>query len=179
MSPWRPIEQRLREKVSLQSDDGCWIFTGAIDKKGYGRIGRGGKYGQIVLAHRLSWELYRGAIPDGLWVLHRCDVRACVNPSHLFLGTHRDNMDDMVSKGRAQHVRGAAKANVRFTEADVADMRRNYRWNEYRSQLNRELAAKYKISLSHLRAMVAGKSRNWLWISEPPRTNPLAKAEGR
>lgn len=56
--------------------------------------------GKTVRAHRASYKFYRGPIPDGLWVLHRCDVRCCINPDHLWLGTHQDNVDDMMAKGR-------------------------------------------------------------------------------
>lgn len=88
-------------------DDGCWLWRGSTLSSGYGRmkIARG----KTQRAHRLAWELCRGAIPDGLFVCHRCDVRACVNPDHLFLGTHDDNMRDCVTKGRRP--RGAGHYN--------------------------------------------------------------------
>lgn len=75
----------------------CWTWTGRILDTGYGRLKHNCRQ---VRAHRVSWELANGPIPDGLCVLHRCDVRACVNPEHLFLGTYQDNNRDMHSKGR-------------------------------------------------------------------------------
>ena len=87
-----------------------------------------GGYGQLMVysvskmplrAHRVSWELFRGAIPDGLHVLHRCDNPACVNPEHLFLGTATDNMADKYRKGR--QARGEGVARPKLTEAKVRE----------------------------------------------------------
>ena len=92
----------------VQPTEGCWLWTGARSTEGYGYIGVGPRRNhKDVLAHRLMWELTYGPIPNGLWVLHRCDTPSCVRPDHLFLGTHQDNMDDMKRKGRT-HVGGGA-----------------------------------------------------------------------
>lgn len=77
--------------------EGCWKWT-ASKKDGYGMFGVGNK--KTKKAHRISWELCRGSIPEGLHVLHRCDNPECSNPDHLFLGTNLDNFNDMISKGR-------------------------------------------------------------------------------
>jgi predicted XRE-type DNA-binding protein len=76
---------------------GCWLWRGAVAKTGYGQASFNGR---TIAAHRASWQRERGAIPTGMLVLHKCDVRDCVRPSHLFLGTHKDNMADMYAKGR-------------------------------------------------------------------------------
>jgi hypothetical protein len=77
--------------------DGCWIYTGPAQSNGYGAVGMRGK----ARAHRFSWELAHGEpVPEDMQVCHRCDVRRCVNPDHLFLGTGVDNMQDCIAKGR-------------------------------------------------------------------------------
>lgn len=94
-----PFEERFWAKVD--KGDGCWEWTGGRANRGYGHVEP--VRGQNRSAHRVSWELTNGPIPDGLWVLHRCDNPPCVRPSHLFLGTHADNMRDMEAKGRGKH----------------------------------------------------------------------------
>ena len=95
-----PLADRL-ERLSIRCPmSGCWIFMGWLLPHGYGHIGRGGRARGTLLAHRAAWIAHRGEIPAGKCVLHRCDVRCCVNPEHLFLGTLQDNTNDMMAKGR-------------------------------------------------------------------------------
>ena len=96
------VEERFWDKVAIAADDdGCWEWQAYKNPAGYGKIGVGGRGKGIALAHRVSWELKFGQIPDGLCVCHVCDNPGCVRPGHLFLGTHKDNMTDMAKKGRA------------------------------------------------------------------------------
>ena len=81
-------------------DDGCWLWFGPTDQLGYGKLKIKTR---MYKAHRLMWEYFYGRIPIGMHVLHRCDVRNCVRPSHLFLGTHQDNMRDAANKGKFEN----------------------------------------------------------------------------
>ena len=102
----------LQERAE-QDGGGCMIFQGALTHNGYGRISYNGMPWR---AHRLAWTLTYGPIPKGMQVLHRCDVRACMEPGHLFLGTPADNMADMDSKGRrAKQPKGEASPAAKLT----------------------------------------------------------------
>lgn len=92
-----PLTQLLA-RVQKQ-EDGCWLWQGGL-RSGYGRLK---VKGRLVTAHRLSYEVHIGPIPEGMLVCHTCDVRNCVNPAHFFLGTYKDNSDDKWNKGRANH----------------------------------------------------------------------------
>lgn len=94
---WGTIEERFWKYVDKGLSPDCWIWTGAHLKGGYGRIRINEK---IILAHRFSYEIHNGKIPNKMCVCHICDNPKCVNPSHLFLGTQKDNVDDMVNKNR-------------------------------------------------------------------------------
>lgn len=99
----------------------CWIWTGFIMDNGYGKCNSLPE----VLTHRYAWLITNGSIPDGLDVLHKCDNRMCVNPDHLFVGTHQDNMDDKITKGN--QVRGETCVQHKVTEEQVREIRRRYK----------------------------------------------------
>lgn len=93
------LRQRFDAGYTPEPNSGCWLWGKSVNKKGYGQISRSRKEGP-ALAHCVSWQLAKGEIPQGLCVLHRCDVPCCVNPDHLWLGTKADNNRDMAGKGR-------------------------------------------------------------------------------
>lgn len=101
---------------------GCWDWTSTKDVHGYGRLMIKAK---PVLAHRISWEVNCGPIPEGLHVLHRCDNPSCSNPEHLFLGTHQENVDDKMRKGRHRFGvhHGEAHGRAKLTADDVRQIR--------------------------------------------------------
>lgn len=114
--PRRSVADRFWSKVDKADD--CWIWTGG---KTYGGYGVFCLDGQMRRAHRIAWIITNGPIPDGMEVLHRCDNPPCVNPAHLCLGTHQDNMDDMARKGRGNHfgTRGEQNGKARLTTRDI------------------------------------------------------------
>lgn len=105
----RRADQFWRHAVADPS--GCVLWQSGKNEHGYGTVAWNGRTAQ--LAHRISYTLRHGAIPDGLLVLHRCDTPACVNPDHLFTGTQLDNVRDMFAKGRARP--GGKDSNARIS----------------------------------------------------------------
>lgn len=95
MSKDMSYEERFFQKVN--KTDSCWLWTGAVNSKGYGSMMFEGK---VTSTHRLSFMWFKEEIPKGMHICHSCDVPACVNPEHLWVGTHSDNMQDMIAKDR-------------------------------------------------------------------------------
>lgn len=155
------LEERFWAKVDKQGPDECWEWRSSLNSKGYGRISMG-KTDQMF-AHRLSYELHFGPIPDGLLVCHRCDNPPCVNPSHLFTGTRSDNMLDCSQKGRhgaRQHPerlsRGINRPAAKLTNAAVVEIRKA-------SGTHREIASRF--SISH--GVVGRIRRRKIWTHVP------------
>jgi HNH endonuclease len=116
------VDERFLAKVNRQSNEDCWPWVGSLDAYGYGQLTccrDGGK--RMRKAHRLAYELSYGSVPDGLSVLHTCDNRRCCNPSHLFLGTQTDNMQDRQRKRRHEH--GQTHHAHKLTDNDVRRIR--------------------------------------------------------
>lgn len=119
------LAQRFWPKVAKGGPDECWPWNGARIRKGYGKLGAVAPQRATFSAHRVSYELNVGPIPDGMMVCHRCDNPPCVNPAHLFLGTASDNRADQQAKGRFNPGDrfGAKAANARLTEDQVREIR--------------------------------------------------------
>jgi hypothetical protein len=119
----RPVAERFWERVNKTA--GCWLWTGSLGFYGYGQLSAGRNGLTPLRAHRLSWELHNGSIPDGLHVLHHCDNPTCVRPDHLFLGRAADNSLDKVAKGRARggSMKGERNPSAKLNEQQVDAIR--------------------------------------------------------
>ena len=154
----RGFSERFWAKVDKSAGpDGCWLWTASKVTCGYGGFSVGHR---TLRAHRIAWELVNGPIPDGLCVCHRCDVRPCVNPAHLFLGTQAENTADKVAKGRQGTPRGEAHGSVKITDAQVALMRAD---RAAEGLCYRKLGAKYGISRSQAWRIVSMTNR---WVAQ-------------
>lgn len=133
----------------------CWLWCGALSVNGYGMIWvKTGDASHKV--HRLSWEMAYGEIPEGMLVCHRCDVRRCVRPEHLFLGTHQENSTDMVSKGRSIASSVGEEHHLhKLTIQDVKDIRA---WYAKGDVTYAEIAAHYGVRQPTIGSIVRGEA---------------------
>lgn len=147
-SRYRNIISRFFSFVE-ESDNGCWRWIGGISGNGYGNFSICHK---SYTAPRVSYKMFIDEIPDGMYVCHICDNPACVNPGHLFIGTHRENLDDMLKKGRsAKHEKNS---HCKLTYDQVIEIREKYKSGILTPQLARE----YKIGQSQAVRIVRGYS---------------------
>lgn len=151
----------------VHKSDDCWLWQGAIVRGGYGQFRIGGR---AFSSHRFAWSQVFGPIPDGLDVLHHCDVPRCVNPKHLWTGTHTDNMRDMAAKGRRfvaagelhwkkRHpewiLKGDAHPQSLLTDAQIAAIRAA----RQDGIMPKELALRYGVKRQYIYDVLIGKAR--------------------
>lgn len=146
----KPLIERFNEKYEIDPITNCWNWTASKWAKGrYGKIHTTKERGDVS-AHRVSYELHHGDIPDGYEILHSCDNTLCVNPDHLSAGTHQDNMDDMVEKKRFG--RGEKHNQAKISDKQIEEMI-NLRKN---GTMVKDIAKKYNIDTGHTSRVTRG-----------------------
>jgi hypothetical protein len=149
-------EKRFWDKVEKREPDQCWKWKGAVASHGYGSMAIS------LMAHRVAWGIAHGSVPTkNIHVLHKCDDPLCVNPSHLFLGSHQDNMLDKEAKGRGNHPFGSNHGRAKLTENLVKEI-----WKDRQNgKSQRFLARKYGVARSGIRQILRGIS--WKHVKSP------------
>lgn len=152
--PRPPIAERLMAGIEYDTNGGCWLWSAGL-WNGYGRLSVGNK---AKKANRLMWEMVNGPIPagsgyHGTCLCHRCDVKVCINPEHMFLGTAKDNTQDAASKGIMP--RGIRAPKARLTEQQVREIRAS-------AARQVDLAALYGVNQTTISSIKCGKSWGWL-----------------
>lgn len=151
-----PVERARKyivDRVHQVPWSGCWLWELALSRKGYGACSIPGRHG-LHRVHRVAYEAFVGPIPDGMHVCHRCDVRACCNPDHLWLGTNADNVADMVSKGRNLGAPGESNGRAKLNPVDIAQIRAEYVGGTATQTV---LAAKFGVSRRQIFRIVRGE----------------------
>lgn len=148
------VEERFWPKVDKRGPDECWEWKGWRNNRGYGCFLNG--EGKNTTAHRVSYEINKGFVPDGVDVCHTCDNRACVNPSHLFLGTRSENMQDMYRKGRQNRPRGERHQSAKLSENDVRMIRH---FSDIGAMSQRQMASIFNVG--HATIAKAIHQRTW------------------
>jgi hypothetical protein len=146
-----PAEERFKEFIGETNERGCIVWSGYKSHDGYGRFYMGNNI--TVAAHRFSYEINCGPIPDNLQVLHKCDNPPCVNPEHLFLGTPNDNAKDRAKKGRQQRHHGESNPNSKVSVEDVKEIRKMHK----QGYTSKQIAELFPIASSSIRRIYSRK----------------------
>lgn len=154
------LKERFWEKVDVAGPNECWEWT-AVKANGYGRIRDDGGLAQL-LAHRVSYELEYGEIPEGLWVLHHCDNRSCVNPRHLYAGTAKQNTADALARNRLDPPKGEDHPQTPLSAQNVLQIRRRYAAGDV---YQHDLAQEYGITKSSICLIIRGDT--WTHVGGP------------
>lgn len=150
------VGARFWEKVDKGDGSGCWLWTGATITSGYGHMSVGGRQGSQLRAPRVSWLIHNGPIPNGMQVCHRCDVRLCVRPDHLFLGTNADNARDMAAKGRMWKQRLVSPPLKKLNRVAALNIALAYAFGKTSQS---SLAARYGVHVNTVNSLLNG--HNW------------------
>lgn len=150
----KSLEEKFWDRVNIKSEDECWEWKGAKSHNGYGLFSI--RHATVIRANRMSWIIKNGFIPNGMFVCHKCDNPPCVNPSHLFLGTHSDNMQDMISKGRRGDLTGENHGRHKLTRNQVEEIRNLYSTGKYSQE---KIASMYGVTQGCISAAV----RRYRW----------------
>ena len=153
---FRTDKESFLSNTIPEPNTGCYIWLGHQLPNGYGKASLTIEGKPIRLAHRISWILHNGTIPNGEFVLHKCDNRICVNPDHLFLGSAKDNTQDMLSKFRMAY--GESHGNTTLTTEEINNIRELYKTGKYSQDAIGKI---YNISQSGISQIVRFKNRKF------------------
>ena len=164
--PTMPLDERLKANMVVNVTTGCWEWQGS-KRNGYGRITIGSRKDgtrRVAMAHRVSYELFKGEIPDGMEICHKCDNPCCINPNHLFAGTRQDNIDDREQKGRNNPPKGEHNGRAKLTKSQIVEIRQKHQQGATLRGLGRE----YGVNKTTIADIVSGKHWVDVELPEPP-----------
>ena len=154
----KTLKERFDDKWTPEPNSGRWLWTGAVNPQGYGKMTMGRNGNKITKgAHRISFELMKGVIPEGMDICHKCDTPACVNSDHLFAGTRKDNLQDAIKKGLFYRAKGENHGNSIFKELEIKEIRKS---NLTQSQLAKQYHCS-KSAIKHIK-----RNRVWKHVGE-------------
>lgn len=160
-----PTEERLKSMIEVNPITGCWEWQGSKNL-GYGHTIIGSRKDgtrKSIPAHRLAYMIWKGEIPKGYFICHKCDNPACINPNHLFAGTRQDNVDDRERKGRNVIKTGEEQPRAKLSKKKVKDARWEYAFTRVSC---RAIARKYGVSSTAMRNAIIGKT--WKCVAYYP-----------